>query len=124
MKTKRTPRSDCNYVIYEVTSSEGANYIGLTRQGKRTPKKAVHIRWLKHQSRARRENKDWTLYRYLRKIGLKITWKHKVLEVVRGRTEAYALEREIIKAWAPHLNDQYSDAIDGTVYFRATDYVD
>ncbi len=30
--TRRTPRQDCNYIIYAMTSERGDSYIGLTRK--------------------------------------------------------------------------------------------
>ena len=107
MKTRRTPRADSNYVIYEAVDELGNNYIGLTRKGDQTVAKAVKERWRKHLSRARNENRLWALYVYLKTGGLDLAWEHRVLEIVRGRKEAYAREREIVKAQKPTLNDQY-----------------
>ena len=108
MKTKRTARKDCNYVIYAVHCVEtGAVYIGLTRKGQRTADGAVKERWRKHVSRARNENRKWALYVYLKTGGLDLTWQHEVLDIVRGRAEAYAYERELVKHMEPDLNDQY-----------------
>ena len=106
-KTKRTARSDSNYVIYAMTSEAGDSYIGLTRKGKLTVTKAVLERWRKHKSRARNENRLWALYVYLNDGGLDMTWTHTVLDVIRGRAEAYAYERELVKHMEPELNDQY-----------------
>jgi hypothetical protein len=107
MKTKRTARKDCNYVIYEAVSERGENYIGLTRKGTVSVAKAVKERWRKHISRARNENRLWALYVYLKTGGMDMTWEHKVIAIVRGRAEAYAYERELVKELLPTLNDQY-----------------
>ena len=107
MKTKRTARKDCNYVIYEAVSETGENYIGLTRKGNVTVAKAVKERWRKHVSRARNENRLWALYVYLKTGGLDMTWEHKVIAIVRGRAEAYDFERGLVKELQPTLNDQY-----------------
>ncbi len=107
MKTKRTARKDSNYVIYEAVSEAGENYIGLTRKGSVTVAKAVKERWRKHISRARNENRLWALYVYLKTGGMDMTWEHRVIAVVRGRAEAYAYERELVKQIQPQLNDQY-----------------
>lgn len=105
---KRTARKDSNYIIYEVTCDEtGASYIGLTRKGNTTPVKAVKERWRKHTSRARNEDRKWPLYVYLKSGGLTMSWTHRIIEIVRGRAEAYAREREIVKTVQPMLNDQY-----------------
>ena len=106
MKTKRTARSDSNYVIYAATHN-GQSYIGLTRKGKVTTAKAVKERWRKHISRARHESQDWTVYNYIRE-GNWTGWAHEVICVIRGRAEAYAYERSLVKAIQPELNDQYT----------------
>ena len=103
--TKRTARKDSNYIIY-VAEHNGSAYIGLTRKGSTTVTKAVKERWRKHISRAKHEDRDWALYRFIR-AGNWDGWRHKVLDIVRGRAEAYALERELVKFFEPSLNDQY-----------------
>ena len=105
--TKRTARSDSNYVIYAARCVEtGAVYIGLTRKGDRTVEGAVKERWRKHVSRARNEMRDWEIYRYMRE-GNWEGWSHEIICVIRGRAEAYAYERELVKHFQPELNDQY-----------------
>lgn len=103
--TKRTARSDSNYIIY-VATHEGQAYIGLTRKGTVSIAKAVKERWRKHISRARHEDRDWELYRYI-KAGAWTDWEHSVITVIRGRADAYAYERALVKDLAPSLNDQY-----------------
>jgi len=105
MNTKRTARKDSNFVIY-VAEHNGSAYIGLTRKGTHSVQKAVSERWRRHISRARNEDRDWQLYRYI-KSGNWDGWTHRVLDIVRGRAEAYALERELVKHFEPELNDQY-----------------
>ena len=102
---KRTARKDSNFIIY-VAEHNGSAYIGLTRKGSNTVTKAVKERWRKHISRARNEDRDWELYRYI-KSGNWDGWTHQVLDIVRGRAEAYAYERELVKQIQPELNDQY-----------------
>jgi len=91
--TKRTARRDSNYIIY-VAEHEGSAYIGLTRKGSTTVSKAVH------------EDQDWIIYNYIR-AGNWTNWAHSVICVIRGRAEAYAYERELVKTLQPELNDQY-----------------
>ena len=102
---KRTARKDSNFVIYAAIHN-GNVYVGLTRKGSSTVGKAVKERWRKHISRARHEERDWELYRYI-KAGAWDGWEHQVLDVIRGRAEAYAYERELVKVFQPELNDQY-----------------
>jgi len=107
MKKRRTPRSDCSYIIYEARSERGEVYIGLTRKTASTVGKSIAERWRRHLSRARNEHRLWALYIYLKTGGLDLAWEHRVIEVIRGRAEAYAREREIVKDLRPTLNDQY-----------------
>ena len=107
MKTKRTARSDSNYIIYEAVSERGENYIGLTRKSESTVARSVKERWRKHLSRARNENRLWALYVYLKTGGLDMAWEHRVITVIRGRADAYAYERSLVKELQPTLNDQY-----------------
>ena len=105
MKTKRTARKDSNYVIYAAVHGDRV-YIGLTRKGTVTVAKAVKERWRKHISRAKHEAQDWEIYNYIR-AGNWTDWEHEVITVIRGRAEAYAYERELVKLYEPCLNDQY-----------------
>jgi hypothetical protein len=102
---KRTARKDSNYIIY-VAEHNGSAYIGLTRKGSTTVNKAVKERWRKHISRAKHEDRAWELYKYI-KAGAWDGWTHSVISIIRGRAEAYAYERELVKAIQPELNDQY-----------------
>jgi hypothetical protein len=102
---KRTARKDSNYVIYAAVH-EGNVYVGLTRKGSTTVNKAVKERWRKHISRAKHEDRAWTVYQYI-KAGNWTDWTHQVVAIIRGRAEAYAWEREFVKAHRPNLNDQY-----------------
>jgi len=36
-----------------------------------------------------------------------LAWEHKIICIIRGRKEAYALERVLVKERQPTLNDQY-----------------
>ena len=104
---RRKTRADCNYIIYEAVDECGENYIGLTRKSLPNAGKVVKERWRKHIRRARNENRDWVLYEYLRAVGLALAWEHKIICIIRGRKEAYAYERELVKSRQPTLNDQY-----------------
>jgi len=105
MKTKRTARKDSNFVIY-TAEHNGLVYIGLTRKGTTSVVKAIKERWRKHISRAKHEDRAWELYKYIR-AGNWDNWEHTVIDVIRGRAEAYAYERELVKLFKPQLNDQY-----------------
>ena len=54
-------------------------------------------------SRAFNENKDWALYGAIRRQPQ--GWQIRVLDSIRGRKNAYALEREWIADVQPSLNE-------------------
>lgn len=96
----RKKRCDRNFVLYRIVG-DGQDYIGLTVALGRAFTKSVKIRVQKHISRAKIENKNWTLCEYLRNAD---NIEYEILEVVRGRKAAYQRERELIKQLAPTLN--------------------
>jgi len=97
----RKKRSDRNYVLYRI-SSDHNTYIGLTVAQGQAFLRSVKVRIQKHISRAFRENKSWTLCEFLRNTEV---IHYEVLEVVRGRKNAYQRERELIRKYSPNLND-------------------
>jgi hypothetical protein len=101
MKKKRCDR---NHVIYAMTVPEtGDQYIGLTVAQGQAFLRSVKVRVQKHLSRAKQENKDWSLYSFLRE-NPDVTIQYEVLEVVRGRKPAHQRERQLIAEFAPTLN--------------------
>jgi hypothetical protein len=98
----RKKRSDRNYVLYQLTA-ENETYIGLTVAQGQAFLRSVKVRVQKHLSRAKREDKNWTLYAFLRS-NPEVQLQYEVLEVIRGRKPAYQREREIIAEVAPTLN--------------------
>jgi hypothetical protein len=100
----RKRRSDRNYVIYLISCEDtGDTYVGLTVARGRAYLSSVRTRWAQHVSRAVRETKEWDLCVFLRQ-NPDADYRVQILEVVRGRGEAYARERELIKQVAPTLN--------------------
>jgi len=100
----RKKRSDRNHVIYMVTCEDtGDTYVGLTVALGQAYLKSVKIRWQKHMSRARCEDKDWNFCNALRVLA-ECDWRYQVLEVVRGRKNAHQRERELIRDLNPTLN--------------------
>jgi hypothetical protein len=100
----RKKRNDRNYILYRIDAPEcGDFYIGLTVACGRAFLRSVKVRVQKHLSRARREQKDWSLYSFLRS-NPDTALTYEVLEVVRGRKPAYQRERELICKLEPTLN--------------------
>lgn len=98
---KRKPRSDRKHVVYELQLAT-KSYIGVTRL-KRTAAISARRRFLKHVNRAMTEGRDWALCKAIRKHGPE-SFDVIVLVVVRGKTEAHALERQLIREKKPVLN--------------------
>jgi hypothetical protein len=99
----RKKRCDRNHVIYCITAESGEQYIGLTVAEGNAFLRSVKVRVQKHLSRAKREDKDWSLYAFLRS-NPEVQLTYEVVEVVRGRKPAHQREREIIAERAPELN--------------------
>ena len=97
----RKKRNDRNYILYQLTVHE-QTYIGLTVAIGRAFLRSVKVRVQKHLSRARVENKEWTVCVALKDAEV---IQYEVLEVVRGRKNAYQRERELIYTMEPTLND-------------------
>jgi hypothetical protein len=100
--TVRKKRNDRNYIIYRVTIGDEI-YVGLTVAVGRGYWKSVKIRVQKHISRALNEDKDWTMCNCIRESDETIYYE--ILEVIRGRKNAYQRERELIRELEPSLND-------------------
>ena len=99
----RKKRSDRNHVIYRMEMDTGDTYVGLTVAQGAAFLRSVKVRVQKHMSRARKEDKAWNLYSFLRdNENVSITYE--VLEVVRGRKPAHQRERELISELNPTLN--------------------
>lgn len=100
----RKKRSDRNHVLYKITCVDtGDTYVGLTVAQGQAYLRSVKVRWQKHVSRAKRENKAWELYRFLRE-NMDANFEYEVVEVVRGRKPAHQRERELISEINPSLN--------------------
>lgn len=99
----RKKRNDRNYILYQIVASTGDNYIGLTVANGRAFLRSVKIRVQKHLSRAKCENKNWSFCEFIRdNPDIQLTYE--VIEVIRGRKNAYHRERELIADFQPTLN--------------------
>jgi hypothetical protein len=105
MNTKtvaRKKRTDRTHIIYMIES--GADfYIGVTAKTMSTVKKSVLVRCNKHMYRMRSEDKSWMLYETMRERGTE-SFTVRVMAVVRGKTEAHTVERDMIRTMRPNLN--------------------
>ena len=102
-KTTRKRRQDTKHVVYVITNTvTQEQYIGITVCGQQV-RKALKVRMQKHVRRAVTENKNWALCVSLREYGPE-NHTYGVLEFVRGRKPAHAIERDIINNDVPELN--------------------
>jgi hypothetical protein len=60
-------------------------------------------RWNKHVQRALKEGKSWKLCEAIRKHGAE-KFSVRIVAVVRGKTQAHVIEREMIREIRPSLN--------------------
>jgi hypothetical protein len=78
-------------------------YIGVTYVEKANPIKSLRRRWQKHVLRALTEDRNWKLCKAIRKYGPE-SFEVRVVTVVRGKTVAHKVEREMIRKQDPKLN--------------------
>jgi hypothetical protein len=101
-KQTRKKRTDRTHIIYMIESGSDF-YIGVTAKTMSTVKKSVLVRCNKHVYRMRSEDKSWMLYETMRERGTD-SFTVRVLDVVRGKTEAHNLERGLIRSMKPNFN--------------------
>jgi len=99
----RAKRSDRNHIIYTIQGPQGS-YIGVTAKTESTVLKSVRARVAKHYYRAQKEDKAWALCALLRGYASKDDVDVRVIEIVRGKREAHARERELIRELNPFYN--------------------
>jgi len=99
----RKRRNDRNHVIYQITAPNGDRYVGITFARGRAWKRSTKIRWEAHVRNALDYDRQNLLSVSIREYGPK-TFVREVLEIVRGKKNAHARERELIKLMQPELN--------------------
>ena len=101
--TTRKRRQDTKHAVYMlVNTNTNEHYVGITVCGNAV-NRALKVRFQKHVRRAVTENKDWALCRSIREHGAG-AFVMLLVDVVRGRKPAHAVEREIINSAMPELN--------------------
>ena len=104
-RTKR--RSDRNHVVYEIYNTvNGKFYLGITAATGRRFNYSAKLRFQRHCSRARLENRDWLLYQDMREYPHDVYEVH-VLRVVRGKALAHKTETELLNRFIYELNSTH-----------------
>jgi len=104
MARTRKIRNDRFYIIYMMEAPDGEFYIGLTSRIGQAVQGTLKTRVRRHWSKARTAGKDWSLHEKIREFPVQKEWNFTVIDGVRGRKDAYALEREYIIEQQPSLN--------------------
>ena len=100
----RKRRSDRSQVLYSIVCDvTGEEYVGLTVSLGRARLKSIKSRWQKHVYHALVEGRSFPLQVAIREHGPE-NFSHELLAVVRGKTAAHELEREIIAERKPAFN--------------------
>jgi len=103
----RKKRSDRNHVIYEIVNTlTGASYLGITVAIGRRFHYSAHLRFQKHQSRAKKENKQWALYIDMRENDPSV-YELFIVDVVRGKALAHEIETKLLKKFNYELNSTH-----------------
>lgn len=98
----RKRRSDRNHIVYKI-SVKSKTYIGVTYVENANPNKSLRRRWQKHVRRALTENRDWALCSAIRQYGPD-AFSVEIIKIVRGKSAAHNVERELIRTLKPKLN--------------------
>ena len=103
MKTRKR-RSDRRHLIYVLTNTvTSEKYIGMAVCIDRSGKETLAARWCRHVGRAKLQKKGWYLCKSIRKYGPE-SFTKEILQFVRGKAEAHALETQIKKTGKYQLN--------------------
>lgn len=99
---RRKRRTDRKHIIYSISIGK-QEYIGITYVQDGKVAKSLDRRWRKHVNRAFNENKDWKLCKAIRRYGPE-RFNVEVVQVIRGKSAAHEIERELIRSRKPKLN--------------------
>jgi len=102
----RKRRTDRTHIVYAlICEPTGERYIGITVSIGRAYQKSVKSRWQKHVYHALVEGRDHLLQRAIREHGEE-AFSHDLLYIVRGKSAAHEIERDLIATESPQLNTE------------------
>ena len=100
----RKRRSDRNHLIYRIENSNtGDFYIGVTVVMGKAYKKSLVARWKRHIYKAVQLGMEWTFSTAICEHG-ESAFRLEILEVVRGKADAFQRESELINSLRPVYN--------------------
>ena len=109
---RRKFRSDRNHLIYQITCEPTKQtYIGVCIVRKSARVKSLKQRWNEHIRAATVAMKDWNMSKAIREHGSD-AFNKTVLEVVRGKANAYKREAQLINLHRPELNTKMKILVD------------
>jgi len=104
LEKKRKRRSDRTHLVYQLTNTvTGEIYIGITVVTGKAYNRSLNERWKRHVSRAKHEDKCWSICESIREHGEKV-FRKQILEKIRGKAQAHKRETELIHLLRPELN--------------------
>jgi len=100
----RRRRNDRNHLIYLIEcDATGQQYVGVTVMKGIAKKRTLDQRWKAHCYKALTLNEDWALPKAIRKYGPD-SFHIQIMDVIRGKANAFAYEAELINTLCPKLN--------------------
>ena len=103
----RKKRNDRNHVIYEIVNTEnGKSYIWVTAAIGSRFHYSAKLRLQKPFSRARKENKNWSLYNDMREHAQSV-YELFIVKIVRGKAAAHQYETKQLQKFHYELNSTH-----------------
>mgnify|MGYP001055979242 FL=1 len=100
----RKKRKDRNHIIYKLTNEvTNETYIGVTVVTGRAYLKSLRSRWIRHIYKATKCLAEYPISESIRTYGEE-SFHREIIEIVRGKSNAFEREAELINEYRPSLN--------------------